>query len=548
MFIDTTSWIKGGALPDKFNIKNHHTKYDEMLPYWQKCRDARKGAKAIKDGDNCETYLPRLDSQVTVNNPNGKTTEQKNREYKNYKDRAIWYGATGKTIEAFKGMIYQKPVQYFSKNKELPKDFIESDLMRYASQEDESFSALMQSCTDEILTVNRVGILEDYPVLIDEATGEAIQMSQLDFERSGITSYSVKYLAEQITNWGTAIHKGRKVESFYVLEESWLDYEESLTSPKERLRWRLLLLEPVGNELIYKQIIIIEDKNGIKIQDIFYPMLNGKHFNFIPFWCLSVSGNMLDEVREPEILDLVEMNIGHYRNSADYENEIHYVSIKTAIFPGWPVDDENWGSPVLGGALATPPEEKPYILEASSNSGLLAEMKEKKENMAILGAQMLSAKGRYIQSAKTSEIENQGQSGILGSLATTLEEFFSVILSLKMEWSGQAAEGVKVVLNKEYMKNSVAPEMIKDLVAAVQAGKMSFKTFYYNISKLDMYPDGWTEEQEQTAIENETLGAASMEIFTALDTANKRLTALEGKGLPEGVVPGKVKSDEGAAA
>lgn len=547
MFIDTSTWVKGGELPSNFNVKARHTKYDEMLPYWQKCRDARKGAKAIKDGANCERYLPRLDSQVLQSIDNDKTPTQKNREYANYKNRAIWYGATGKTVEAFKGIIYQKPVKYFSKNTELPKDFIESDLMRYASQEDESFSALMQACTDEILTVNRVGILEDYPVLVDEETGEAVQMSQLDFEKSGITSYSVKYLAEQITNWGVAIHKGRKVEYFYVLEESWLDYEESQSSPKQRLRWRLLLLEPMNGDLVYKQVIIIEDKDDkIKIQDIFYPLFNGKYFNYIPFWCLSVTGNQLDEISEPEILDLVEMNIGHFRNSADYENEMHYVSIKTAIFPGW--EQETYGNPVLGGALATPPEQKPFILEASSTSGLAGEMKAKEEKMAILGAQMLSAKGRYIQSATTSEIENQGQSGILGSLAATLEDFFSVILSLKMEWSGQGKEGVKVVLNKEYMKNTVAPEMMKDLVAAVQAGKMSFKTFYYNISKLDMYPDGWTEEDEMNALDSEGLGMASQDILTALDAANKRLSALEGKKTEPEDNEKKSDKNKGAAA
>lgn len=547
MFIDTSTWVKGGELPSNFNVKARHTKYDEMLPYWQKCRDARKGAKAIKDGANCERYLPRLDSQVLQSIDNDKTPTQKNREYANYKNRAIWYGATGKTVEAFKGIIYQKPVKYFSKNTELPKDFIESDLMRYASQEDESFSALMQACTDEILTVNRVGILEDYPVLVDEETGEAVQMSQLDFEKSGITSYSVKYLAEQITNWGVAIHKGRKVEYFYVLEESWLDYEESQSSPKQRLRWRLLLLEPMNGDLVYKQVIIIEDKDDkIKIQDIFYPLFNGKYFNYIPFWCLSVTGNQLDEISEPEILDLVEMNIGHFRNSADYENEMHYVSIKTAIFPGW--EQETYGNPVLGGALATPPEQKPFILEASSTSGLAGEMKAKEEKMAILGAQMLSAKGRYIQSATTSEIENQGQSGILGSLAATLEDFFSVILSLKMEWSGQGKEGVKVVLNKEYMKNTVAPEIMKDLVAAVQAGKMSFKTFYYNISKLDMYPDGWTEEDEMNALDSEGLGMASQDILTALDAANKRLSALEGKKTEPEDNEKKSDKNKGAAA
>lgn len=543
MFIDTTNWQKGGALPQNFNIKSRHSKYDEMLPYWQKCRDARKGAKAIKNGDNCEIYLPRLDSQVIPNNDNGKSSEQKNREYRNYKDRAIWFGGTGRTVKAFLGMTFSDQPIIKSDSDELTKLLKDHDIIRYASQDDESFFSFMEAAADEILTVNRVGLLEDFPVQLNE-DGEPVQMSLKEYEEQGITSYSVMYKAEQITNWGVAFHNGKRVESYYILEETWLDYKDSPTDPKKRLRWRILQLEEQPDKTLrYKQITAKEttDENKkeiIVIEDIFYPMINNEYFDFIPFWCLSTTGNNTDDVKEPEILDLVEMNIGHYRNSADYENEMHYVSIKTAIFPGWPVDDENWGSPVLGGALATPPDQKPYILEASSSSGLRDEMKAKEERMAILGAQMLAAKGRYIQSAKTSEIENQGQSGILGNLSATLEDFFSVILTLKIRWSLGKEDVVRVVLNKEYLKNSITLEALTPLVQAMQAGKLSFTAFYYNMQKLGVYPDDWTEEQEQAAIENQALGAASMEIFTALDTANKRIMELEkklsGKNLEEG--------------
>lgn len=554
MFIDTTAWVINQDLPATFSVKSRHPKYTEMFPYWQKCRDARKGAKAIKDGPNCETYLPRLDSQVILDNENGKSTPQKNREYKNYKSRGIWYGAVGQTVEAFSGIIYEKPVKLKGKKSELPKDFEENDIIKYASQEDESFTAFMRSCTDEILTVNRVGILEDYPVQ-KSPDGSIIEMSVAEAEKKKVYSYSIMYKTESIVNWGTTVHKGRKLESFYVLEETWYDYSDSITDPTERLRWRILILDiyeqrEVDGELVtvmldtpvYKQVTVVEDKAGIKITDIQTPLINGKPFDYIPFWTLSAYGNQLDIVREPEIIDLVEMNIGHFRNSADYENELHYVSIKTVILPGYPVDDPNYGPPVLGGALITPDgTSQPSILEATSVSGLANEMKAKEEKMAILGAQMLANKGRYIQSAKTSEIENQGQSGILSSLAGTLEEFFSVILSLKLKWAGLGEEGALVILNKEYMKNSMAPEQIKDLVAAVQAGKMSFKTFYYNISKLDMYPDGWTEEDEIKALDSEGLGMASQDILTALDTANKRIAALEGK-------KAEPVKDKGAAA
>jgi len=534
MFIDTSGWIVGAPLPSNFDVKARHPKYDEMLPYWERCRDARAGTKAIKTSKNAETYLPRLDSQVLYgeDKDNGKTPGRKNREYANYKDRAVWFGAVSRTVEAFVSMPFAKPVKYNSKSKTLPKDFEESDIIKYTSQDEESFPALMKACAEEILVVNRVGILEDYPVRVDD-NGATSEMSLLDAEKNKIFSYSVMYKAEQIVNWGMATHNGRKVESFYVLEESWLDYSASLSSPKSKLRWRILLLEEKeGGALVYKQIVAKEGVDEkIIIDSMIEPKMNDKLFDYIPFWCLNVYGNKADEVKEPEILDLVDMNIGHYRNSADYENEMHYVSIKTAIFPGW--NREEYGDPVLGGALATPPEQVPFILEATSVSGLAQEMKDKKELMAILGAQMLANKGRYQQSATTAEIDNQGQSGILSSLSATLEAFFGELLTLKYEWAGLGEEQLSVQLDREYMRNTVKPEMVKDLVAAVQAGKMSFKTFYYNVQKLDMYPNGWTEAQEMDAIDNAGLGANSQEMFTVMDSLNKRLAVLENKGAEE---------------
>ncbi len=528
MFLNTTDWIVGEKLPSNFNVRSQHAKYTEMLPYWQKCRDARLGAKAIKEGGNREKYLPRLDSQVIHNNNNGKTVDQKDREYNNYRNRATWYGGTGKTVQATRGIIFANKPKISANPKEVDSLLKESDIINYATQNDESFFALMELSADEIITVNRVGILEDYPVTIGE-DGEPVSMSLKEYEEQGLTSYSVMYKAEQIINWGTAVHKGKKIESWYNLEEKWMDYEDSATDPTERSRWRILLLEEQENkELRYKQVVVEEGKDGDKIKSMFYPMINNEYFDYIPFWCLSTSGNVADEVREPDILDLVEMNIGHYRNSADNENELHYLSIATGIFPGWPTGPDD-PPPVLGGALATPPDQTPYVMKAEGQSGIQAEMKTKEERMAILGAQMLASKGRYIQSAKTSEIENQGQSGILGSLSSTLETFFSIILALKIEWSFGKEAVVAVAMDKEYLKNNVTIEALTPLLQGLQSGKVSFDTFYYNMSKLGMYPDNWTKEDEQKAIEQQSLGANSEEMFTVMDSLSKRIMQIEEK-------------------
>lgn len=254
MFLNTSDWNIGGELPANFDVKARHAKYTDMLPSWGKCRDARQGAKAIKTGDNCEKYLPRLDSQMISDQSTDKTPKQKNEAYWKYKDRAIWYGGAGKTVEAFLGMVFSDTPKITASSKDIEDVLKDSDIIRYASQNDESFYAFMKSAADEILTVNRVGILEDFPVTLDE-NGEPKIMSLKEYEEKKIHSYSVLYRAEQITNWGMAVHNGKRVESYYILEERWLDYGDSLTKPEERNRWRILLLEEQPDKsLRYQQV------------------------------------------------------------------------------------------------------------------------------------------------------------------------------------------------------------------------------------------------------------------------------------------------------
>ena len=167
-------------------------------------------------------------------------------------------------------------------------------------------------------------------------------------------------------------------------------------------------------------------------------------------------------------------------------------------------------------------------------------MVKKEERMSILGAQMLAQKGRYVQAAKTAEIQGQGESGILGSLAGSIEQFFSDILTLKLEWAGKKDIKGIVSLNKEYMKNAITSDRLPDLIKAVQSGEMSFDVFYYNLDKLGMYPDGWTKEKEIGLIEQGSLGAASQEILTIMDSIGKRVTAIESKGLPAALYQGNL--------
>ncbi len=76
---------------------NTHPEYDRMLPIWTRCRDASAGEDAIKAKE--EIYLPR---------PNG----QKRSEYLKYVMRAQYFNATGRTLEAYEGLIFRKDPIY----------------------------------------------------------------------------------------------------------------------------------------------------------------------------------------------------------------------------------------------------------------------------------------------------------------------------------------------------------------------------------------------------------------------------------------------------
>ena len=73
--------------------KSVHPQYKEFSGDWSQCRDAYKGQRAIKGGGT--KYLPRL---------GGQTDE----EYKAYKERALFYSITAKTVGAMVGMAMSR--------------------------------------------------------------------------------------------------------------------------------------------------------------------------------------------------------------------------------------------------------------------------------------------------------------------------------------------------------------------------------------------------------------------------------------------------------
>ncbi|MGM9512441.1 hypothetical protein ACS5NO_32215 [Larkinella sp. GY13] len=85
------------------NPDDKHPDYNDYISVWQKCRDASAGQRAIKKGG--KLYLRQLAGQETKL-ANGETISA----YDAYLDRANYFNATGRTVEAMLGMVFRKPI------------------------------------------------------------------------------------------------------------------------------------------------------------------------------------------------------------------------------------------------------------------------------------------------------------------------------------------------------------------------------------------------------------------------------------------------------
>ncbi len=498
-----------------------HEQYALMSMAWQKCRDAVAGGVVIKS--KTTDYLARLNSR------------QDQKDYDDYLDRAYWYGATGKSVDTLLSMVFRKsPALTFEEDEaDTVKITQIQDVLSRVTSTGHSFEDFSRETLEEILIVNRVGILEDFPEQLLDPEGNAILLSQFDEEELGRRSFSAVYKTEDILNWRVEMFGADLVPSLYVLREKVEDSKVNSFVPGKKDQYRILYLFKQGDEtgqVEYRQIVIepvqtSSDSGAIeyRVISVITPLMDGKPLTRIPFWVLDDDGVTTTDVEVPLIYDLAEVNIAHYRNTADYERELHTVAIKTAIFPGW--DKRTNGDPEVGGALGTPPDQIPFILESKNNSPLDTEMKQKEERMATLGAQLLAHKGRFVESAETAQIHGRGESSVVASVARSTGAGLSEVLMFKLAWSGFPDTLITLTLNTDFDEMMFSAQDMTAVTALLQAGTISFKTFFYAMQKMEMYSPNWTREQELEAMEEdkETFGVDSEELQAVMDV----LTAMQ---------------------
>lgn len=229
----------------------------------------------------------------------------------------------------------------------------------------------------------------------------------------------------------------------------------------------------------------------------------GEYQYGIPFIFLGVD-DVTPDVDEPPLIDLVDMNLSHYRASADYEHGCHFTGLPTAVVSGYSPPSGNDGvveKLYIGSATAwvfTEPQASAKFLEFTGQGleALAKNLERKEQQMAVLGARMLEALKKGVESAQTASIHRVGEESMLAAVAQTISLGMTRALVWFCDWAGTAVDA-RVDINKDFYPVEITFQEIAALVAAWQAGAISDQVLFDNLQQGEIIAQGVTLEEEQ---------------------------------------------------
>lgn len=452
-------------------VDSRHVEYDAYLSQWQTCRDAIAGQRAIHAGTT--TYLPRLSEQTTA-------------EYTAYLARAGWFPATGRTLDGLTGMVFRTaPVLDAPEAlQQLAEDITLSGI---------SLTGLARQVLRDVLGVGRIGLLVEFPQVSSTPSSAAAAAA------ANLRPYITAYTAEAIINWRIERVNNAMQPTLVVLTETYEERTDEFTA-EENLQYRVLLLDN-GR---YLQRVYRGGERGFEQwgNDI-VPLMAGRPLDFIPFY--PFGPERLDlTVQQSPLLSLADLNVSHFRSTADLENGAHFTGLPTPFISGLTLEQND--QIVLGSSraiIAPDPSARASFLEftGAGLTALEARCKAKEEQMAAIGARMLAPEKAGVEAFDTIVMRHTGETSVLAGVAQLVSEGFTEMLGFMAQWAGIAGE-VRFSLNTDYLPVGMTAQQLAELVKSWQAGAISWETLFVNLQRGEIVPAETSAEDERERIQS----------------------------------------------
>ena len=441
-----------------------HPSYNTYIDSWRKCRVVAEGSESVKE--NGTEFLPMLN-------------DQRLSDYEAYKDRALFFEGTTRTVTGLTGLLFSKEPQVEGSE--------ESEFLIKIAPGFVTIKTFLKNISREIISVGRLGLLVDR-----------------DTDTSSTDSpYIVEYLAEDIINWRTRRLDGKNVLSFVVLREEAENFVGFERVGIEQYRVLYLTEDNVYVQELYRRSEHNEAEFDLVEGYPLTPVISGKPITEIPFYFINVNG-LQPEPSRPPLIGLVNVNISQYQNSADLEHGRHFTGLPTLWASGFPPNADqklSIGSQVAW--LSSNPQAKAGYCEFTGKglSTLENAIKEKLDMMIVLGARMLEAPKKASESSDNQTNRKQGENSILQNISDSISEGVTEAIKFAALWANQRPELFSVRLHKDFTFIEADPLLVREWREAVQSDLLSFDSWFYNIKKIGMVPDGRDPDTELSLID-----------------------------------------------
>lgn len=453
-----------------------HEEYNAHIAEWQLVRNAVRGTVSH--------YLRNVGKSEST------LIAQQERQDE-YIAGAIYYNFVARTLRGMQGAVFRQDAEI-----ELPTEL--EYLLTNADGNGLGIEQQAQQAISEDASIGRLGLFADMPA-------DASKASLKDQKDGMINPNILLYTAENIINWRTKQVGAIKMLCMVVLREPFEYIDPSNKySVIRSVQYRTLELDEDG---LYIQTLereyIGEKQTSI---EMFEPKMNGKRITKIPFTFVGAEDNDYT-VDQPPLKALSELNIAHYRNSADNEEQLHTCAQAMLIVAPGDITVDQWSEMNPNGikfgsrrGVNVGTGGNAFLLQAQAGNALAEAIKTKEDQAVKIGAQLITP--QVAQTATEARIQQGADTSVLSSITVNVTEAYNFMIQCCADFLGNTEE-FKFKLNTDFFLNELTAQDIDALVRLWQAGGISKSVMDSKLVEGQVIASDVNLEEMNTTIESE---------------------------------------------
>lgn len=493
-----------------------HPEYEYWRSEWTKIRDALAGEREIKRKG--AVYLRPMP---------GTDKNDKDGRYAEYLYRAVFYNMSAQTLAGMVGQVFRRPPVI----RHLPIKF-ENAVKRFA-KDGTSHQGFAKTVASEQIAIGRFGVLVDVASQVQQASPQ---------------SYAVGYAAENILDWTI-----EDVDGFYqptrvllreFVREDGLGNQPEPAPTKRGQRARkqtqmvrladgsmvpasgpvrqsiqstggytyitvyreLLLDRGADGSRVYRQRVYREDPTGIPWEE-FTPNIRGNTIPFIPFVFFGSQSNAGD-CEKPPLLDIVNLNLAHYRTYAELEYGRFYTALPTYYAPG--NDDNDASEYHIGPGMVwqVPEGQAPGILEFKGEGLKTLEraLNEKEAQIAAIGGRLMPGMSKSVsESDNQSQMREANEQSLLLNVIMALEEGMALVVRYWLMFRDvplRETASLRYEIDTTFLSTALDARALRAIQQLYEGGLLPIDDLYENFQRNGIISSTTTLEEFKAKMED----------------------------------------------